>query len=69
MPAQKDFVVPYGIVSVLGFGGFLPDGNLFAVIIFARVPTSPSVAEMFRTVALNLKLGLLALSDKPVFVD
>lgn len=69
VPAQKDFVVPYGIVSVLGFGGFLPDGNLFAVIIFARVPTSPSVAEMFRTVALNLKLGLLALSDKPVFVD
>jgi hypothetical protein len=67
VPAQKDFVAPYGIASVLGFGGILPDGNLFTVIIFARVPTSPPVAEMFRTMALNLKLGLLAVLDKPVF--
>jgi hypothetical protein len=69
VPAQKDFVAPYGIASVLGFGGILPDGNLFAVIIFARVPTSPPVAEMFRTMALNLKLGLLSLLDKPAFAE
>lgn len=67
VPAQKDFVVPYGIVSVLGFGGILPDGELFAVIIFARVTIPTPTAEMFRTIALNLKLGLLAILDKPVF--
>jgi hypothetical protein len=69
VPAQKDFVVPYGIASVLGFGGILPDGELFAVIIFARVTIPVSTAEMFRTIALNLKLGLLAILDKPVFAD
>lgn len=69
IPAQKDFVAPYAIASVLGFGGILPDGELFVVIIFARVAVSVSIAQMFRTIALNLKLGLLALLDKPVFVE
>lgn len=67
VPAQKEFVVPYGIVSVLGFGGMLPDGELFTVIIFARVAIPTPTAEMFRTIALNLKLGLLAILGKPVF--
>lgn len=69
VPAQKDFVAPYGIASVLGFGGMLPDGDLFVVIIFTRVAIPSPTAEMFRTVALNLKLGLLGLIDKPVFAD
>jgi len=69
IPAQKEFVAPYGVASVLGFGGMLPDGDLFVVIIFARVSIPASTAEMFRTVALNLKLGLLALLDKPVFAE
>lgn len=67
IPAQKDFVAPYGVSSVLGFGGMLPDGDLFVVIIFARVAIPVSTADMFRTIALNLKLGLLSLLDKPVF--
>jgi hypothetical protein len=67
VPAQKEFVVPYGIGSVLGFGGMLPDGELFTVIIFARVAIPTPTAEMFRTIALNLKLGLLAILGKPVF--
>jgi hypothetical protein len=67
IPAQQEFVAHYGIASVLGFGGILPDGNLFAAILFARVSIPASTAEMFRTIALNLKLGLLALLEKPVF--
>jgi hypothetical protein len=67
IPAQQEFVAPYGVASVLGFGGLLPDGDLFAAILFARVSIPASTAEMFRTVALNLKLGLLALLEKPVF--
>jgi hypothetical protein len=42
---------------------------LFALIIFARVPIPASTAEMFRTIALNLKLGFLELLDQPVFID
>jgi hypothetical protein len=67
IPAQKDFVAPYKVASVLGFGGLLPDGDLFAVIMFSRVAIPASTAEMFRTIALNLKLGMLALLEKPVF--
>jgi hypothetical protein len=69
IPAQQDFVVPQRIASVLGFGGMLPDGEVFAVIIFARVPIPSATALMFRTIALNLKLGLVALLDQPVFAD
>jgi hypothetical protein len=69
VPAQKEFVIPFGVQSVLGFGGILADGELFAVIIFSRTPIPSATAEMFRTIALSLKLGLLALLDKPVFRD
>jgi hypothetical protein len=67
IPAQKDFVAPYGVISVLGVGELLPDGEIFALIIFARVLIPVATADMFRTIALNLKLGILALLDKPVF--
>jgi hypothetical protein len=69
VPAQEDFVVRYGVRSVLGFGGMQPDGELFVVIIFSRAPIPASTAEMFRTIALSLKLGLLSLVNKPVFAD
>ena len=57
--AQEEFVIPQKIESCLGFGGMLPSGNLFAVIIFSTVPVSPHVASMFRTIALSVKLALL----------
>ena len=69
IPVQKDFVKPYAIASAMGFGGILPDGELFVVIIFARVEVPASTAEIFRTIAVNLKLGLLDLLDKPVFAQ
>jgi hypothetical protein len=69
VPAQNDFVVPFRIASVLGFGGMFPNGSLFAVIIFARVAIPTSTAEMFGAIGLNLKLGLLTILDQPVFDD
>src|SRR3712207_3011931 len=33
IPAQKEFVVKFGFRSVVGFGGSLPSGDLFAVIL------------------------------------
>ncbi len=56
---QEDFVIPEGIKSCLGFGGMLPSGNLFAVVMFSKVPIIPTVAGMFRTISLNLKIALL----------
>ncbi len=69
IPAQQEFVVPYGVESVLGFGGILPDGSLFAVIVFARVPIPPSTAEMFRTIALNVKMAILPALQGRVFIE
>ena len=59
VPAQGDFVVPYGIRSVVGFGGLLPSGNLFAVILFTRVPIPRETADLFQPLALSVKLAIL----------
>jgi len=67
IPAQEQFVVPYGVQSVLGFGGLLPNTELFATILFTRVPVARSVADMFRPLALNQKLAMLPFIDRRVF--
>lgn len=59
IPAQEEFVQPIGVRSVLGFGGMLPRGDIFVVILFAKVPIPPETAEMFRTLALNVKVAVL----------
>jgi two-component system NtrC family sensor kinase len=58
VPAQ-DFVRQYEVQSVLGCGGQLPDGELYAVIAFARVTISRETAEIFKPLALAAKLALL----------
>ena len=37
VPAQADFVIPYGIRSMIGFGGVLPDGMFVVIVLFSRV--------------------------------
>ena len=46
-----EFVIPFGIRSVLGFGGMLPSGNVFAVILFAQIHVPRDIAEFFKTLA------------------
>jgi len=55
IPAQKDFVVPFGIRSVLGFGGMLATGDLFAVIMFAKVQIPRQTADLAKSLALSVK--------------
>jgi hypothetical protein len=69
IPAQAEFVIPYGIKSALGFGGMLPTGNLFAVILFTRVAIPMETARMFRTIALNVKLNILRFAGGKIFAD
>jgi len=59
IPAQSEFVAPHDIRSVLGFGGLLPTGDLFAVILFSRVAIARESADLFKTLSLNVKLALL----------
>jgi hypothetical protein len=67
VPAQQDFVVPFGIRSVLGFGGMLPDGNLIAIIMFSKVRIPREKADMFKTLSLSAKLAVLPFADGTIF--
>lgn len=67
VPAQDDFVLPFGIRSVLGFGGVLPSGALVAAIMFSRTSISAETAELFRTMAVSIKLAVLPFAYGPVF--
>lgn len=59
IPAQEEFVRPFGVRSALGFGGMLPSGEMFAVVLFSRTPIARSVADLFRTIALSVKVAVL----------
>jgi hypothetical protein len=67
VPAQEQFVIPHRIKSVLGFGGMLPTGELFAVILFSKVEIPRQTAEMFRTLALSVKVAILPFTSRPLF--
>ena len=69
IPAQEDFVVPYGVRSVVGFGGMLDGGDLFVVILFAKVRVSQTVAERFPALALDVRRALARFAEGPVFAD
>ncbi len=62
VPAQDEFVIPFGIRSVLGFGGMLPTGDLFAVVLFSKAHISRETAALFRTLSLSVKLAVLPFS-------
>lgn len=67
IPAQEDFVIPYGVESVIGFGGVVASGDLITAILFSKVKISPAVADLFKVVGLNFKLALLPFTRKPLF--
>jgi len=66
IPAQ-DFVASSGIKSVLGFGGMLFTGDLFAVILFSTLPVSASAADRFKTLALDVKSAFSRFNETSVF--
>jgi hypothetical protein len=64
IPAQQEFAIPFGLKSVLGFGGMLPSGEIFAVILFSRVHIPRETADLFKTLALSVKVAVLSFEDK-----
>lgn len=69
IPAQEEFVIPFGIRSVLGFGGMLPSGNLFATILFTRTHIPRETADLFANVALAVKLAILPFDGGATFAQ
>jgi serine phosphatase RsbU (regulator of sigma subunit) len=68
VPAQ-DFTERHGIRSVIGFGGALSMGEVFAVVLFCTVPVPRTSAELFETVALSMSLAALDVLDLPLFAE
>ncbi len=67
IPAQADFVVRYGVRSVMAFGGDLPNGDLFATLLFSRVAIDRRLADLFAPLSLSTKLALLPFSQSRTF--
>ncbi|HWI03099.1 MAG TPA: ATP-binding protein, partial [Acidimicrobiales bacterium] len=67
VPAQERFVVPFGIKSVLGFGGILPGGKLLAFILFTTCTIRPETASLFKTLGLTAKLAVMPFALGPIF--
>jgi hypothetical protein len=67
IPAQDQFVLPYKIQSVLGFGGMLPSGNLFAVILFSKVPIPLEVAHQFKWMSAYVRIAIEPFERGTVF--
>jgi hypothetical protein len=63
IPVQAEFVERYGIASVVGFGGLLRSGELFAIILFSRDPIPARSASRFRTIALDVRSSLFAFDE------
>jgi hypothetical protein len=63
IPAQAEFVIPYAIRSVVGFGGVLRSGELFAVVLFSRAAIAAESANRFRTIALDIRSALFPLDE------
>ena len=59
LPAQEEFVIPFGIESVLGFDGVLPSKEFFTVIRFSKQKISRERAELCKPLAKSVTLALL----------
>ncbi|WP_339374020.1 sensor histidine kinase [Calothrix sp. PCC 6303] len=69
IPAQESFVIPFNVKSVLGFGGLLPSGNIYSILMFLRIFIPPMVLNLFRPLALNIKTAILPFDDGCVFQE
>ena len=58
VPEQEEFVRKYGIRSVLGFGAPLPNGEMFATILFSKDYISDDTAQLFKPLALCAQIAL-----------
>ncbi len=69
IPAQESFVIPFNIKSVIGFGGLLPSGNMFVVLMFLRVKVPRETIDLLKPLALAVKMTLLPFEQSQIFSD
>jgi hypothetical protein len=69
IPAQREFVVPHNIASVVGFGGLLRSGELFAVILFSHSRIPVRSAARFRAIALDVRSALFNFDESTTWTS
>lgn len=69
IPAQREFVERYHVTSVVGFGGLLRSGELFALILFSRDAIPARSAARFRTIALDVRSSLFTFDESRTWRD
>jgi two-component system NtrC family sensor kinase len=67
VPDQDGFVRPYGIRSVIGFGGSLRHGDLFVVLCFTKVAVPVADAQHLRRLALDVTTSFFRFGGDEVF--
>jgi hypothetical protein len=67
IPVHDALRIQHKIRSILGFGGLLPGGDLFVVVLFTRVPIADAARELFQTLALAVKVGVMSFDRGPTF--
>jgi hypothetical protein len=60
-------VQPHGIRTVMGFGGALPSGNLFVIVLFTKTRIEKERAEMLSVLAIGVKGAVLKFDYGQVF--
>ena len=68
IPAQ-DFVERYGVRSVIGIGGVLPSGYVYAIVLFSTVALEPATADRFGPLAFAAQLALLPFVEYRLFAS
>ncbi|NDJ24583.1 sensor histidine kinase [Nostoc sp. B(2019)] len=69
IPSQTSFVIPFNIKSVVGFGGLLPSGNMFVILMFLRVVIPRITVDLLQPLALNVKMAILPFEDDKIFIE
>ncbi len=67
VPDQANFVIPYGIRSVLVMFSLLPSGNIFTIVLFTKVIVPRELVDYFRPLTLNVKMAVLPFDETAVF--
>lgn len=61
---DQDFISRYGVASVVGVGGRLPTGDVFALLVFSRDPIDRTRATFLQPWALSITLAFLPVFDR-----
>lgn len=69
IPGQQEFVVPYRIKSVLGFGGMLPSNELFAVIMFSKAFVPIETANRFKFVSAYVRVAVESFNRDKILIQ